>query len=74
MTKTTKVIVPMGTASKAKVQHSPQLVHRPDGRFEIRCPECERKVGETRPIGIGLPITNRIEAESIMQNHAGRAA
>lgn len=55
-------------------KHSPRLVNRPDGRFEIRCPQCERMVADGRPIGIGMPITNRVEAESIARNHAGRAA
>jgi|GEM_PF-3593730 len=31
-------------------------------------------VDQARPIGIGLPITNRAEAEAIAHNHAGRAA
>jgi hypothetical protein len=26
------------------------------------------------PIGIGIPITNRAEAEAIVRNHARRAA
>ena len=63
----------MGTVAKPKVQHSPELVHRPDGRDEIRCPECERMVGEARPIGIGSPITGRLEAESIVRNHSSWA-
>jgi hypothetical protein len=55
-------------------RHSPRLVQRPDGRFEIRCPQCERMDDQARPIGIGMPIVNRIEAESIARNHGGRAA
>jgi hypothetical protein len=64
----------MGAAAKPRVQHRPKLVHRPDGRWEIRCYQCERMVGDERPVGIGLPVANRAEAESIAQNHAGRAA
>jgi hypothetical protein len=29
---------------------------------------------DQRPIGIGMPITNRAEAEFIARNHASRAA
>jgi hypothetical protein len=60
----------MGTVATPKVQHRPELVHRHDGRYEIRCRECERMVLEARPIGIGLPITSRLEAESIVRNHS----
>jgi len=55
-------------------EHRPKVIQRRDGRFEIRCPQCERIRSEPRPIGIGLPVTNRAEAESIARNHAGRAA
>jgi len=54
-------------------QHAPRLVSRPDGRWEIRCPQCERMEDQS-PIGIGMPIANRIEAESIVRNHTRRAA
>jgi hypothetical protein len=50
-------------------KHSPRLVNRPDGRFEIRCPQCERMDDQAPPIGIGLPIANRTQAESIARNH-----
>ena len=53
-------------------QHSPKLVHRWDDRWEIRCPQCEGMVGDAMPIGIGLPVTNRAEAESMARNHARR--
>ena len=43
-------------------KHSPKLVQRVDGRFKVRCPQCERMREQPRPIGIGLPITNRAEA------------
>jgi hypothetical protein len=57
-------------------KHSPRLVIRSDGRYEIRCPQCEYlgRTGQPWPLGIGMPITDRAEAESIARNHAGRAA
>jgi len=54
--------------------HRPQLMQRPDGRYEVRCGECERRIDRPLPVGIGVPITNRFEAESILRNHGGRAA
>jgi hypothetical protein len=29
---------------------------------------------DQRPLGIGMPITNRAEAEFMVRNHANRAA
>jgi len=49
-------------------------MRRPDGRYEVRCRDCERRVDRPLPIGIGVPIANRFEAESILKNHKGRAA
>jgi hypothetical protein len=50
--------------------HRPWLVQLPDGRWEVRCGECLQPT----PIGIGLPVTNRLEAERIFANHAGIGA
>ena len=69
----TSVDIPMPLTPGPK-GHKPRLVRRRDGRFEVRCRECERIVGQSRPLGIGMPITNRREAEFIVRNHTGRAA
>ena len=37
-------------------------------------PRCEERVDEALPLGIGVPITDRFEAESALRNHAGLAA
>jgi len=47
--------------------HQPELLRRADGRWEVRCPQCQQ--AEMAPVGISLPIVNRAEAESILQNH-----
>lgn len=52
-------------------QHAPTLVRRPDGRYEVRCPECQTR-GSVPPVGIGLPVNDRHEAERIVLNHSGR--
>jgi hypothetical protein len=60
----------------APITHTPRLVARPDGRYEIRCGECIElgKLGQSWPLGIGMPLTNRREAEFIVRNHTGRTA
>jgi hypothetical protein len=50
--------------------HDPTIIHRHDGRWEIRCPECQRSHGEPTPLGIGMPITGEFEARCIKENHA----
>jgi hypothetical protein len=49
-------------------------MERPDGRWEVRCRDCEQRVDQSLPLGIGVPIADRFEAESILRNHARRAA
>ena len=51
----------------------PTLLLRNDGRWEVRCPQCGVSHAEATPIGIGLPIVSRVEAEWIKRNHAGVA-
>jgi hypothetical protein len=41
-----------------------------DGQWEVVCPDCLRNKDETMPLGIGVPIANRREAEQIAHNHA----
>jgi hypothetical protein len=53
--------------------HKPRLVHRGDGRWEVCCPGCERIQDQLFPIGIGIPIVSRIEAEAIVRNHTETA-
>lgn len=63
------------TATRRKVKHDPRLLPRSDGRFEVRCLQCQRNGDLTAlPVGIGIPITNRDEAEAIVRNHSGRTA
>ena len=48
--------------------HRPRVVQLKDGRFEVRCLACGRRRGDA-PVGIGLPVHNRFEAEAIARNH-----
>lgn len=62
-------------ATQRRDRHDPRLLERPDGRFEVRCLQCDRNGDPASlPIGIGMPIANRVEAESILRNHAARTA
>ena len=58
-----------GVPTKRSRGHDPRLVQRPDGRWEVRCPQCEKSRDEAIPLGIAVPIANRVEAEAIMRNH-----
>lgn len=48
-------------------------MHLPDGRFEVRCGECEQ-AGQPLPIGIGVPIASHLEAKLIVRNHEEKVA
>jgi hypothetical protein len=53
--------------------HQPRLLRLNDGRYAVGCQQCEVGKGTSVPVGIGLPISSQIEAESICRNHgAGR--
>lgn len=54
--------------------HQPRLLRLGDGRYAVRCEQCEARQGASVPIGIGIPISSGFEAESIYRNHGGRAA
>jgi hypothetical protein len=53
--------------------HRPSFGRLADGRFVIRCDQCERQRDGSVPVGIGVPITGQFEAEAIFRNHGGRA-
>lgn len=53
------------------IVHHPRLIRRADGRWEIKCGECAT-FEEIIPVGIGLPIRDRQDAERIRDNHVRR--
>ncbi len=61
-------------ATLLQAGHQPRLVRHADGRYTVRCEQCERLDGVSMLIGIGVPISSQFEAESIFKNHGGRAA
>lgn len=66
---------PQLLSGTVQTDHRPSFIKHTDGRYEVRCPQCERNSAQTLsplPIGIGVRITNRFEAEAIFRNHGGQ--
>jgi hypothetical protein len=62
------------TMAEQVAGHQARLVKLGDGRYTVRCRNCEQGQARSVPVGIGVPISNRFEAESIARNHGGYAA
>jgi hypothetical protein len=56
-----------------EINHNPVINHRPDGRWEVTCPECLmlRDSGVDVPVGIGLVMRSWESALRIWTNHLG---
>ncbi len=51
--------------------HKPRLIHLvSEDAWVVDCLECRAQ--GTAPIGIGLPVRDRVAAEMLWQNHRGR--
>jgi hypothetical protein len=51
--------------------HSPTVIDSNDGACLVDCPECRNGRPADVPIGIGLPMFDRITAELLAENHRG---
>jgi hypothetical protein len=49
--------------------HSPRVIDNHDGECSVECPQCRMGPAADVPIGIGLPMRDRITAELLAQNH-----
>lgn len=49
--------------------HSPTVIERSDGTCLVECPQCHKGRASDIPIGIGLPMFDRITAELLAENH-----
>lgn len=49
--------------------HTPVVVDSNDGSCHVECPQCRTRRPENVPIGIGLPMYDRITAELLAENH-----
>jgi hypothetical protein len=51
--------------------HQPSIVHRPDGPWVVECRQCRDDKSSSVPIGIGMPLPDRVTAQRLAENHAG---
>jgi hypothetical protein len=59
--------------SGVRSPHHPRIVHHPDGPWVVECRQCRDDRSSAVPIGIGLPLADRLTAERLAENHAGPA-
>jgi hypothetical protein len=52
--------------------HHPRLTQRADGKWVVRCPQCEGNQSESVPLGIAMPLESRQVTELILANHEKR--
>jgi len=65
----------MGTQREALVQHvahQPEVLRCSDGRWIVRCPECQRTGSREALIGIATPVQSEYEAQLMRDNHLAR--
>jgi hypothetical protein len=51
--------------------HQPRIIHRPDGFWVVECRQCRDDKTSSVPIGIGMPLPDRMTAQRLAENHAG---
>jgi hypothetical protein len=49
--------------------HSPAVIDLGDGTCLVECPQCRAGRVKDVPIGIGLPMLDRVTAELLTENH-----
>jgi hypothetical protein len=54
-----------------RTPHQPRIVHRPDGPWIVECRQCREDKSSSVPIGIGMPLPDRMTAERLAENHSG---
>jgi hypothetical protein len=54
------------------MDHHPEVLRHDDGRWLVRCPECQRTEMVEVLIGIGAPVRSEYEAQMMRDNHLGR--
>jgi hypothetical protein len=52
--------------------HHPRISRRSDGRWVVRCPQCEEQPFDAIPIGIAMPLESLRMTELILANHVTR--
>jgi hypothetical protein len=49
--------------------HRPTVIELDDGECSVECPQCRTGPVSDVPIGIGIPMRDRITAELLAENH-----
>jgi hypothetical protein len=49
--------------------HRPEIIDTNDGACVVECPQCRKGRAADIPIGIGLPMFDRVTAELLAENH-----
>jgi hypothetical protein len=52
--------------------HQPHITKAKDGRWMIRCPQCEDNSFASIPIGIALPLRSLEVTQLVLDNHMNR--
>lgn len=52
-----------------KNAHRPVIIQRPDGRWELHCPDCTESHETTVLIGLDLPVESKEVADLLLENH-----
>ena len=55
-----------------RVVHQPEVQRCHDGRWVVRCPECQRIEATETLVGIGTPVQSEHEARLMNDNHDAR--
>jgi hypothetical protein len=54
-----------------RAPHNPKVRRRGDGNWVVECEECKADRLSSLPIEIGIPLSDRVTAERIAENHRG---
>ena len=49
--------------------HNPMITQRPNGHWVVECRQCSEDRTSSVPIGIGMPLLDKMTAEHLAQNH-----
>jgi hypothetical protein len=49
--------------------HRPMVIDLKGGECAVECPQCRKGPASEVPIGIGIPMRDRITAELLAENH-----
>jgi hypothetical protein len=57
--------------AEVREPHVPRVVQRPNGPWVVECRQCVEDRSSSVPIGIGIPLPDKVTAERLAENHRG---